>query len=57
MDLVSVQQFLMMKVQVLKFRYAHLNVCQGAENYKIFLFSISVQCSTALGKQNPQEIK
>lgn len=57
MDLVFVQQFLMMKVQVLKFRYAHLNVCQGAENYKIFLFSISVQCSTALGKQNPQEIK
>lgn len=40
MDLVSVQQFLMMKVQVLKFRYAHLNVCQGAENYKIFFFSV-----------------
>lgn len=38
MGLVSVQQFLMMKVQALKFRYAHLNVYQGAENYKIFFF-------------------
>lgn len=38
MDLVSVQQFLMMKVQVLKFRYAHLNVCQGAEITRYFFF-------------------
>lgn len=38
MDLVSVQQFLMMKVQVLKFRYAHLNVCQGAEITRYFCF-------------------
>lgn len=41
MDLVSVQQFLMMKVQVLKFRYAHLNVCQGAEITRYFF---SVHC-------------
>lgn len=38
MDLVFVQQFLMMKVQVLKFRYAHLNVCQGAEITRYFFF-------------------